>query len=139
MVCRASAGSSAPEVGSLLQVNSGLSGESVRSRQTLRCDDAATDPRVNRESCEALGIASVVVMPLVIGEEVIGVFELFSDKPTAFGARDLTALDRIGNMVLVVLGHAAAGQDASHVDVAGPVEGQAPRGTFAGGAGGVPR
>src|SRR5690348_16942819 len=39
MVCRASAGSSAPEVGTQLQVNSGLSGESVRTRQTLRCDD----------------------------------------------------------------------------------------------------
>ena len=75
MVCRASAGHSAPEMGAQLQVNSGLSGESVRTRQTLRCDDAATDPRVNRESCEALGIASVVVMPLVQSNDVIGVLE----------------------------------------------------------------
>src|SRR5581483_3473505 len=44
MVCRASAGRSAPEVGALLQVNSGLSGESVRTQQTLRCDDAFVDP-----------------------------------------------------------------------------------------------
>src|SRR6476646_8929325 len=80
MVCHASAGSSAPEVGTQLQVNSGLSGESVRTRQTLRCDDASTDPRVNRESCEALGISSVVVMPLLRGDEVIGVFELFSNQ-----------------------------------------------------------
>jgi putative methionine-R-sulfoxide reductase with GAF domain len=108
MVCRASAGSSAPEVGSLLQVNSGLSGESVRTRQTLRCDDAATDPRVNRESCEALGIASVVVMPLVQGNEVIGVFELFSDKAHVFQARDITALERMGAMVFTVLEHAMA-------------------------------
>jgi len=49
MICRASAGPSAPELGAHLQVNSGLSGESVRTRQTLRCDDAETDPRVNRE------------------------------------------------------------------------------------------
>src|SRR5246127_3768169 len=128
MVCLASSGSSAPEVGSLLQVNSGLSGESVRTRQTLRCDDATTDPRVNRESCEALGIASVVVMPLVQGSDVIGVFELFSDKPNAFGARDLTALERMGTMVFVVLRHAAAGQDVNHEDAAPPVEEQAPEG-----------
>ena len=108
MFCRASAGTSAPEVGAQLQVNSGLSGESVRTRQTLRCDDASTDPRVNRESCEALGIASVVVMPLVQGEEVIGVFELFSDKPNVFDPRDIAALERMGAMVFTALEQSAA-------------------------------
>jgi putative methionine-R-sulfoxide reductase with GAF domain len=108
MLCRASAGTSAPEVGAQLQVNSGLSGESVRTRQTLRCDDATTDGRVNRESCEALGIRSVVVMPLLRGDDVIGVFELFSDKANAFEARDLTALERMGVMVHTALEHSAA-------------------------------
>ena len=108
MVCRASAGTSAPEVGAQLQVNSGLSGESVRTRQTLRCDDATIDGRVNRESCEALGIRSVVVMPLLRGADVIGVFELFSDKANAFEARDLTALERMGVMVHTALEHSAA-------------------------------
>jgi L-methionine (R)-S-oxide reductase len=108
MVCLASSGSSAPEVGSLLQVNSGLSGESVRTRQTLRCDDAATDTRVNRESCEALGIASVVVMPLVQDDDVIGVFELFSNKARVFEGRDITALERMGAMVFTALEHAVA-------------------------------
>lgn len=108
MVCRASAGTSAPEVGAQLQVNSGLSGESVRTRQTLRCDDAATDGRVNRESCEALGIRSVVVMPLLRGDGVIGVFELFSDKANIFEARDITALERMAAMVHTALEHSAA-------------------------------
>jgi putative methionine-R-sulfoxide reductase with GAF domain len=108
MVCRASAGPSAPEVGAQLQVNSGLSGESVRTQQTLRCDDAFTDDRVNRESCEALGIRSVVVMPLIRGNAVIGVFELFSDKANIFETRDITALERMGAMVHTALEHSAA-------------------------------
>jgi len=108
MLCRASAGTSAPEVGAQLQVNSGLSGESVRTRQTLRCDDALTDERVNRESCEALGIRSVVVMPLLEGDQVVGVFELFSDKANVFEPRDITALERMGNMVQTALEHSAA-------------------------------
>jgi putative methionine-R-sulfoxide reductase with GAF domain len=108
MVCRASAGPSAPEVGAQLQVNSGLSGESVRTRQTLRCDDSNTDERVNRESCEALGIRSVVVMPLLRGDEVIGVFELFSDQANVFETRDLAALERMGAMVHTALEHSAA-------------------------------
>jgi putative methionine-R-sulfoxide reductase with GAF domain len=108
MVCRASAGPSAPEVGAQLQVNSGLSGESVRTRQTLRCDDSNTDTRVNRESCEALGIRSVVVMPLLRGDEVIGVFELFSDQANIFETRDLAALERMGAMVHTALEHSAS-------------------------------
>jgi hypothetical protein len=121
MTCRASAGRSAPEVGAQLQVDSGLSGESIRTRKTLRCDEAASDPRVNRESCEALGIASVVVMPLVHGIEVIGVFELFSDKPNVFAARDITALERMGAMVFTALEHAlSALQAKADAELAAP-------------------
>src|SRR5579863_9440102 len=71
MLCRASAGSNAPDLGALLSMDYGLSGESVRTRQVLRCDDAERDPRVNREVCRQLGIASVVVMPIVSDDQVL--------------------------------------------------------------------
>ncbi|HEX6822422.1 MAG TPA: GAF domain-containing protein [Candidatus Sulfotelmatobacter sp.] len=99
MLCRASAGSNAPELGALLSTEFGLSGESVRTKQVLRCDDAERDVRVNHEVCRQLGIASVVVMPVVHDEEVLGVFELFSGKRNAFGERDLSAVQRLGQMV----------------------------------------
>ncbi len=108
MVCRASAGASAPELGAYLQANSGLSGESLRTRQVLRCDNVERDPRVNRESCRALGIASVVVMPLVAEKGVVGVFELFSSKAYVFGERDIAALERMGVMIHTALEHAEA-------------------------------
>jgi hypothetical protein len=103
IICRASSGPSAPEVGSYLQVSSGLSGESVRTRKILSCDNAAMDPRVNRDSCRALGIASFVVMPLVRDDEVVGIFEIFSAKPHAFQERDIQALERMGEMVNTAL------------------------------------
>jgi GAF domain-containing protein len=99
MLCRASTGSNAPELGALLSTEFGLSGESVRTRQPLRCDDAERDARVNREVCRHLGIASVVVMPVVNDDEVLGVFELFSGKANAFGARDVSAVQRLSEMV----------------------------------------
>jgi len=108
MLCRASAGSNAPELGALLSMEFGLSGESVRTRQALRCDDAERDPRVNREGCRQLGIASVVVMPVVSDDRVLGVFELFSGKPRAFDERDLSALRRLSEMVETAVKHAAA-------------------------------
>ena len=104
MVCRASAGSSAPAVGARLQVRSGLTGESISRRQLLRCDNAEADPRVNLETCRALGIASIVVLPLLRRNgEVRGLFELFSDHPYAFEERDLVALERMADLTLTAL------------------------------------
>ena len=99
MLCRASVGSNAPELGALLSTEFGLSGESVRTRQLLRCDDAERDARVNREVCRQMGIASVLVMPVVNDDHVLGVFELFSGKANAFGERDLSAVQRLSEMV----------------------------------------
>jgi len=108
MVCRASSGSSAPMKGANLQINSGLSGESIRTREILRCDDAEKDPRVNRESCRAMGIASVVVLPLIDGDEVNGVFELFSTRPCAFEERDIATLQRLAELIQTAVEHAEA-------------------------------
>lgn len=108
MICRASVGDCAPALGLRVQIDSGLSGESVRTRQILRCDNAEQDARVNRESCRELGIASVVVMPLVNDDQVSGLFELFSAKPYAFEERDIVALQRLSEMVQTALAHADA-------------------------------
>ena len=110
IICRASSGPSAPGVGSYFQARSGLSGESVRTRKALRCDDTATDPRVNQEGCRVLGIASFAVLPLIREGDVIGIFEIFADKPRAFGDRDILALQRMGEMVSTALDQVGYGQ-----------------------------
>jgi GAF domain-containing protein len=116
MLCRASAGENAPELGALLSMEYGLSGECVRTRQVLRCDDAERDTRVNREACRDLGIASVVVMPIVQDEQVLGVFELLSGKPHAFEERDIAALQRLSEMVETAVKHAVAAQVLPEVE-----------------------
>jgi uncharacterized Zn finger protein (UPF0148 family) len=78
----------------------------------LRCDDAERDPRVNREVCRELGIASVIVMPIVGDEQVLGIFELLSGKPRAFDERDLSALLRLSEMVEAAVKHALPAQIA---------------------------
>jgi hypothetical protein len=116
MLCRASAGANAPELGALLSMEYGLSGESVRSRKALRCDDTESDARVNREGCRQLGIASVLVMPIVSDGQVLGVFELFSREPRAFDERDLSALQRLSEMVETAVRHAVAAQTVPGVE-----------------------
>ncbi|MDQ1390039.1 MAG: diguanylate cyclase [Acidobacteriaceae bacterium] len=115
MVCRASAGSNAPELGALFSMEHGFSGESVRTRQPLRCDDAERDPRVNREGCRQLGIASVVVVPILSDQQVLGVFELFSGKPHAFDERALSAVRRLSEMVEIAVKYAVAAQTVSAI------------------------
>ena len=111
MVCRASSGATAPGRGARLQIRSGLSGESIQRSQIVRCDQASTDPRANQETCRALGIESVMVMPLHYKGAIVGIFELFADRPFAFIERDAKILEQCGDVIQCALAEAeGAGQ-----------------------------
>ena len=103
MVCRASAGNDAPPLGATFHAGSGFSGECVRRKTMLRCDDAETDPHVDRESCRALGIRSMLAVPLVSGDSVVGLIEVFSPKHDAFRDRDEEVLTRMAEFALVIV------------------------------------
>jgi hypothetical protein len=120
MLCRASTGPNAPELGALLSMELGLSGESVRTRRPLRCDDAGRDTRVNHEVCRQMGIASVAVMPVLQDDEVLGVFELFSGKVNAFADRDLSALRRLSEMVETAVRLAQAAESLPELQLTAP-------------------
>ncbi len=107
MVCRASSGTTAPELGARLDSTSGLSGECVKTRQTQRCDDVLVDPRVDMEASKRLGVRSVIVMPLINRDELLGVFELFSSEAYAFGDRDEGTLEVLAGRILNALQRAA--------------------------------
>jgi GAF domain-containing protein len=103
MIWRASAGPTAPLVETTLQVDSGLTAESIRKQQVLRCDDAGSDRRVDQESCRALGVKSMMVTPLVRQRETIGLFELLAERSHAFEERDVEVLERLSQMALTAL------------------------------------
>lgn len=95
LVCRARSGDMAPELGARLEGTSGLSGECLRTHQTQSCDDVLDDPRANLEASQRLGARSVIVMPLLGRAELVGVFELFSFRPHAFGEREKRILESL--------------------------------------------
>ena len=107
MVCRASSGPTAPELGARLDGGSGLSGECIRTRQVQRCEDAQVDPRADGEASRRLGVRSVVVFPLLQEESVLGIFEAFSSRAAAFGERDERTLEALAGRVLKNLVRAA--------------------------------
>ena len=100
MVCRATSGLTAPDLGSRVDLMSGLSGKCVQTRQTQRCEDVLADPQADAAASERLGVRSVIVMPLLRGQELIGVFELFAGLPFAFGETDETILQGFAQRAL---------------------------------------
>lgn len=98
MICRASAGQDAPGLGARFAVGSGFSGECVRTGLLLSCEDSETDPLVDRESCRLLGIRSMIAAPIQWDEAVIGLLEVFSPEPYAFGVNDPVVLKRLAGM-----------------------------------------
>jgi len=125
MVCRASAGD-APPVGAKLNIGSGFSGYCARTGFLQRCDDAETDPRVDREGCRSLGIRSMIAVPIRLGETVVGLLEVFSSRPRAFNDRHGTILQRLADTILAAVNRAArsrvvstsprAAQDDGHAE-----------------------
>jgi putative methionine-R-sulfoxide reductase with GAF domain len=99
LTCRATAGNDTPPVGAHLQVGSGFSGECVRSGKLLHCNDTENDSLVDRESCRALGIRSMVAVPLRAGDQVVGLLEVFSPEVNHFGADDEIVLRRLALII----------------------------------------
>lgn len=99
MVCRANAGLDAPPLGARLQIGSGFSGECVRGGMLLRCDDSETDSRVDRESCRALGIRSMIATPIRRDGAIIGLLEGLSPEAKAFGPDHEFLLPRLADLV----------------------------------------
>ncbi len=100
IVCRATTGANAPDLGVKLDVHSGLSGACVQSKKWQRCDDTETDSRVDAEVCRDLGVRSILVFPVVREEKLLGVFEIFSPRPNAFSDREIQTLQALSRSIM---------------------------------------
>ncbi|MGA8272789.1 MAG: TonB family protein [Candidatus Sulfotelmatobacter sp.] len=98
VICRARSGEIAPPLGSPLNVESGISGECLRTATSLRCDDTMVDDRVDPEVCLALGIRSIAVIPLCDPMGAFGLLEAFSSRARAFTDDQLGSLKNIGEI-----------------------------------------
>jgi TonB family protein len=100
MVCRATSGPDAPDLGVRVETTSGLSGACLQTGTIQQCGDTETDPRVNAEACRRLGVRSILVLPLADGPQPFGVLEVFSSLIDAFGDRDIRELQVLARRVV---------------------------------------
>lgn len=92
-------GTLAEHVGTRLDIDGSLSGTAVRSGAALRCDDAATDPRVDADACRRDGEISMICVPLRRETTPVGVLKVTASQVGAFDAEDVATLARLAEFV----------------------------------------
>jgi TonB family protein len=107
IVCRATTGATAPDLGMRLNTEFGLSAACVQTRQPQNCDDSETDLRVDSIACRQLGVRSILIVPVLQEQEVLGVVEVFSPRPHAFGDRDVQTLHALSQRAVESIARSA--------------------------------
>ena len=96
MVCLGRGGN-APELGSVISPTLGLTGECVRGRKFVLCDDVTVDPRG-----ADLKQGSALILPLLVNGEIRGVMQVFSAQPRAFDPKCIENLEKLADAVVSV-------------------------------------
>lgn len=100
MVCCATSGRNAPALRTCLDPGSGLTGRCMQTREVQQSFDTETDPRVNLEACRRLEVRSIVVVPLMESDKLVGIFEILSSRSDAFGPGDLDSVKALTDRIL---------------------------------------
>ncbi len=103
IICRATTGTIAPEIGARLDPLSGLSGMCFVSGETVCCNDSERDPRVNVAASRDLHARSIVAVPLRGRRSVVGLLEAFSIDPFAFSESDVRSLNSLAEFIMAAM------------------------------------
>lgn len=93
MICRATTGKNAPDLGVRVDTTSGLPGAALITGKVQHCSDTEEGGLVNAEVCRRLGVRSMVIAPLVNGSGAFGILQVFSSEPHAFGEHEIETLE----------------------------------------------
>ncbi len=99
MVCRATTGENAPDLGVSVDAASGLTGICLKTGTVQHCMDIESDPGIDAETCRRLGVRSMLLIPLIDANLAFGVLQLFSSSANAFGGHDMETLLRLADRV----------------------------------------
>src|SRR5579871_3407622 len=112
MVCRATLGD-APEVGTVINPDSKLTSECIRTRNTVHVVDTDTDPRVDPFVCRDLNMRSAVLAPAFPNKgdkNFTVVLEMFSSRAKNFSAESIRKLEQLAEVAgVLALGDSAEG------------------------------
>lgn len=85
----AASGAAESQLGFRLPLSASLSGLSVMTGKSLHCADSDEDPRVNAAACKAIGLRSMVIVPIPYRGHILGALKFFSAEPNQFSPEDM--------------------------------------------------
>ena len=115
LVCRAASGTFASDVGTRIDVRSGLLGLCFRTADVLSSQDVQIDDRVDRTAAGDLGARSAIAQPLSSGGKLMGVLEAVSGELRGFDDRAVRNLKGVADVVARVISSLAGGSESSTV------------------------
>ncbi len=98
-ICRARIGQGAPPLDAVVDTSSGISKDCLEWGMSIRCEDMATDGRVDPETCRVLGIRSLAVVPIFCDRKISGILEVFSGTASNFNDHHLQRLQKLAKWV----------------------------------------
>ena len=81
-----------------IPLNRGICGAAASQKQTIVVDDVNSDPRYLACSLET---RSEIVVPIMIGDRVLGEIDIDSDRPSAFSETDQALLEAVAAALAV--------------------------------------
>jgi len=98
--------------------NASLSGLAIQTGCVQSCEDAASDPRVDREAIERIGMTSIVSVPLIRERTAYGVVDMLAKRAHAFTNDDVAICNALADVLAGLISFCA--EVAQILDRLGP-------------------
>src|SRR5207302_5838695 len=109
----------------------GLAGRAIRDKKAVISNDIQNDPqRLMRKELEERGINSLAVIPLIVGDEAIGVLALYAAEVGDFDDEEMRLLLELAGDVSFALGHIEKAEKLEYLAYYDPLTGLANRSLF---------
>jgi two-component system, sensor histidine kinase PdtaS len=90
-----------------LRLGEGIVGQVIRERRPVSVADVREDPRYRfREMARQEGLVSMLSVPLIVREKVIGVMNCYTDQPSEFPPERVALLSTLANQTALAIENA---------------------------------
>lgn len=99
-------------LGLRLNIENSLSGECIKKRVPLISNDTENDDRVNKAACRKIGLNSMIVVPLIYKDDVVGIMKVLSKNVGHFQEEDITTLELMSGLIAASMFNAMKNEES---------------------------
>jgi GAF domain-containing protein len=97
-----------------LRIDEGIVGAVIRTRQPIAVEDVRTDPRYRfKEMADREGLVSMLSVPLIVRDRVIGVMNCYTGQPADFPPQQVALFSTLANQTALAIENARLSANAA--------------------------